>query len=327
MTETNLGDHIEAVRDGQLERSALVKTVYDTARNTKGKFDYWGDRMDFISLTKVLDISTDEEIIPALRQAYVEGAIMRPRWGDNVDVGLPEFVDGMRELSISDDEISDYIAETLEYRVVEGMAFGGRLECVAIPFVKVDPAKAKVKDRLHKLQRESTSISSNPNSRYESSWGKGIARDIEELFRDHEQALYQLARINDQIDNDFDSSRRMSWKSKATVKVGRWKEKEEIHTERLSDDGDEGRYKQLLAQQQRLYDQIPYRKGRDDAIQLAWLDVILDSEYAGGAGGKGAVYSSALYRRMLIVAEAIKSPEEVITRIKTTAKERYNANL
>jgi hypothetical protein len=310
--ETNLGDQIEAVRNEQSDRSGLVKSVYDTARNTQGKFDHYRDRLNFISLTKVLGISTEEEIMPALRQAYVDGAIMKPRSGGNIDVGLPEFVDGMNELGVSDDEISDYIAETLEYRVVEGMGFGGCLECVAIPFAKNDPAKIKVKDRLHKLQRESTSISSNPNSTYKSSWEKGIAREIEELYRDHEEALYQLARINDQIDNDFDYNRVRGWKSKATVEVERWKE--EIHPEKLT-------------HQQELLEQIPYREGRDRAMQLAWLDIVLDSEYTGGAGGKGAAYSSALYSIMLKVAEAIKSPEEVITQIKTTAKERYNADL
>ena len=284
--------------------------------------------MDFIALTRILDMSADEKITPALKQAYVDGAIMAPHWGSNVDIGLFEFVDGMRELGSRDDEISDYVAETLEYRVVEGMGFGGCLECVAIPFVKRDPAKTRVKDKLRKLQREPTSIRSrsNPNLTDQSGWEKGRARDIEELFRDHEQALYQLARINDQIENDFDYRKVSSWITKATVEVERWKK--EIQPERLSNDGDEGSYKQLLSQQQKLLNQIPYRRGRrDEAINLAWLDVVLDSEYTGGPGGKGAAYSSALYHRMLKVAEAIKSPEEVMTQIKITAKERYNADL
>lgn len=326
MTEkTNLGDQIEAVRNGERERPELVKAVYDIARSTEGKFDGWEDRMDFIALTRILDMSADEKITPALKQTYVDGAIMAPHWGSNVDIGLLEFVDGMRELGSRDDEISSYLADTLEYRVVEGLAFGGCLECVAIPFVKSEPAKTRVKDRLHKLQRESTSISSNPNSTYKSSWERGRARDIEELFRDHERALYQLARINNQIDDDFDNSKLREWNSKAFVETDR--REREIRPERLSDDGDEGRYKQLLTQRKKLLDQIPYREGRDRAMQLAWLDIVLDSEYTDGVSGKGAAYSSALYSRMLKVAEAIKSPEEVMTQIKITAKERYNADL
>jgi len=97
--------------------------------------------------------------------------------------------------------------------------------------------------------------------------------------------------------------------------------------ERLSNEGDEGKYKELLEQEKKFLKEIPYKNGRDRSFQLAWLDIVLDSEYYGGASGKGATYSSVLISRMFEVAQGIKAPQKMIAHIRTLAKDRYNLEL
>lgn len=330
MDEKNsLREQIEAVQEERLEKSELVKAIYSKAKKTGGHFKESKELIDFIALTKILGLTRDETILSELKQAYISGAIMPPHWGGNVDIGLLEFVDGMKELGTTDEEISGYINQTLEYRVVEGMAIGGILECVGIPFVKEEPAKTKTKVKLKKLQKESTSFKSNQNATYKSSWEKGRARRIERLFREHEESLYELARINDEINNHFDYFKEVrDWREKATVKDNKYRWKEEIKPELLSDEGREGRYKKLLTKEIQLQNDMEFIEGEDDrAVELASLDIILDSNYVAGPSGKGASYASALYHRMFDISKAIKSPEHLIMQIRTTAKERYNLDL
>ena len=324
MAKGIIEEEIEKVKNRQIEISGLIRFIYDVAKNRMNDLNT-SENADFVALTKVLNLPYDESIAPALKRAYIDASIMPPSWGGNIGVGLPEFVGGMRELGVNDEKISDYISETLEYRVVEGMGFGGVLECVAIPFVKSESVKSKIKNKLKKLQRESTSFRSNPKATYKSSWEKGKAKGIEELFRDHEQAIYELAKINEEIDSTFDYSSVIDWRGKAKVKKDRWEE--EIKPELLSDRGDEGQFKKLFIKQQQLLNEVPYHSARDRAIQLAWLDIILDSKYAGGAGGKGAAYASALYNTMVKFAEALECSPDFIEQIKKAAKERYGADL
>jgi|TARA_Y100000034_G_scaffold136272_1_gene211927 hypothetical protein len=328
MSKMNLEESIEAVKEGRLEKPGLVDTVYEVAQTTSGKFEGYDERKRFIALTRVLGITDDDRIKPALKQAYVDGAIIEPHWGNNIDIGLPEFVDGMKELGVNDEDISNYIAETLEYRIVEGLSFGGCLECVGIPFVKNDPAKTKVRAKLHQLQRNPTSITSNQDAIHKSSWDRK-SHSIAKAFKDHTEQLYKIARINEEVDNKFDSFRESDkWRRKAIVreKVEPYNFLQDVFKpELLSDDGREGQYKILALNQQKLVGQISSIDNENDrAVQLAWLDILLDSNYEGGAAGKGSSYSSGLYRVMVDIAEAMREPSHVIGGIKAIAKERYD---
>lgn len=307
----------DILREGNLKESELVERLYATAGT---KLNAMQSRA-FVALTQVLGLTKDNRLIPTLKQAYLNASIIPPHWGGNIEIGLPEFVDGMRELSVDDDEISNHIVNTLEYRVVEGMNYGGILECVAIPFVKAEPVKTKVKTKLHQLQRESTSVRSNPNATYES-WEKSRAKIIEELFRNHQDALYEAARLEEEMETTFDYMGVLNWRRKARDESDRFKPPV-MRPERLSDDGEEGRYKKLLIQHENLMQQIPAYEARSRAIELAQLDIVLDSDVVTGAAGKVAEYALDFYRIMYKLAEALGKPQAYLEGLKATAKERY----
>ena len=330
MTESQIEELVEMVRTDQLQKHDLIgkvrRLVADNLKPLRTSWEY----SDFIALVKVLSLPTDEVLVQGLKEAYFHAAIGPPHWGGNTALGLPEFVDGMKELGVSDEQISDYICQTLEYRVVEGYGFGGILECVGIPFVKQEPVRAKVKEKLKGLQRAPTSFRSNPNATYKSSW-EGRARNIERLFRENEEALYELARINEEVDTNFDYRKEISpWRQKANVEDEKYPGIVNIKPELLSDEGREGKYKRLLTRKNQILGEIgvekAYDRAVDRAVELAQLDNILNSDYIGGASGKTGAMVANFYAQMLRFAKVIGMPDAAFD-AQVKAKERYGIDL
>ena len=79
--------------------------------------------------------------------------------------------------------------------------------------------------------------------------------------------------------------------------------------------------------QEQLLDNTPYSPARERAIELAQLDIILDSNYVGGAGGKCGVYASILRKHMYSAFCALDVDDSRINALVADSKSKYNLRL
>ncbi|MDO8480748.1 MAG: hypothetical protein Q7S65_02920 [Nanoarchaeota archaeon] len=343
--KSNLMELIELLGQASAE-SGAVSLLYEAAKGSDGKFGPNTHlRRDFIALERVLGLGANEHrtltaslgilsyesFVQAVKRAYLDGVVTSAHDGRNIEFGLLEFVEDMQRFGVTDQEIAGHIATSLEYRIVEGFAFDSLHECVTIPFVKAGSGKLVVKKKLNAIQKDPTAFRPNQEARKVSRWNAHYAPHIDSMYGKHLDTagailrvddIYGIARINAAMDREFRPSDVAGWEAMSFDPFCKW-----WHPDRLSQEGNEGKYRALLEKRIALVKTIPGIEGPyDRAVQLAWLDILL-SVPPQNTVGENAIYASELYRSMFAIAQAINAPREALEQMRAKSNERYHLDL